>query len=84
LGIRKIDGEKKNASQGSKEYFEDIARTMRFDEKSPEAQRVGRSLTRAIKKDDVQYLEIRTPIGKDTQGKGIVSDIREFDISDPQ
>lgn len=86
LGVRKVEDGQKNASQGTKEYFDDITKTMRLDKKSPEAQRIGRSLVRAKRDGDIQYLEVRTPIGKDTSGNGTITDIkvREFDISDPK
>jgi hypothetical protein len=86
LGTRKVDEGTKNASQGSKEYFDDIADNMSKDEKSPEARSVGLRLTKAEISGDVKYLEVRTPISKDIQGNGTVKDIkvREFDISETE
>jgi hypothetical protein len=84
LGNRKVDNGKDIASQGSREYFDDIAKTMRADQKSSEARQIGRDLTRAKQDGDVRYLEIRTPIKNDSQGNGTVESIKvnEFDISD--
>jgi hypothetical protein len=86
LGTRKVKNGTEVASQGSKEYFDDITQAMSENRKSSEAQRVGDSLSRARKRDDIQYLEVRTPIGKDTNGDGTITDIkvREFDISDTE
>jgi hypothetical protein len=85
LGTRKVKNGTEVASQGSKDYFEDISKTMSENKKSSEAQRVGDALSEAKEDDNIQYLEIRTPISKDEKGNGTVTDIRvrEFDISDP-
>jgi hypothetical protein len=84
LGTRKVNSGQQNAKQGSKDYFEDIADNMIKDKKSPEARRVGLDLTRAKERDDVKYLEVRTPIKNNSQGNGTVESIKvnEFDISD--
>jgi hypothetical protein len=82
LGTRKVQGGQKEATQGSKEYFDEIVDSVSKDKKSSEARRVGRDLTKAQKRGDVQYLEVRTPIREDKFGKGTVKEtkVNEFDI----
>jgi hypothetical protein len=84
LGTRRVG--KETASQGTKEYFDEITRLMRTDESSPEARETGRKLTSAKRDDNVQYLEIRTGINNDNQGNSVLGNVnvKEFDISDPQ
>jgi hypothetical protein len=86
LSTRKVNDDTQVAKQGSREYFNDITETMSTNRKSPEAQRVGRSLIDANEAGNIQYLEVCTPIDKDVQGSGTVTDIkvREFDISDTE
>jgi hypothetical protein len=83
LGTRNVDGGK-IAKQGSKEYFDDITRAMSRDGNSPEARQTGRDLNRAMRDDNVQYLEVRTPITYDGLGNSTVSrtQVNEFDISE--
>jgi hypothetical protein len=83
LGTRKVQGGQKEATQGSKEYFDDITSTMSTDRNSSEARKVGRDLERAKQDGNVQYLEVRTPIREDKLGNGTVKEtkVNEFDIS---
>jgi hypothetical protein len=83
LGERKVDNGSKIAKQGSQEYFDEITGIMRSDQKSSEARRVGRELSRAKQDGNVQYLEVRTPIKDDKAGNGVLkpTKINEFDIS---
>ena len=82
LGTRQVAGGTAQAQQGSRPYFNEIVRIMNNNSASEE---VGYQLAQASRTDmmAVKYLEVRTPIKTDNNGKAFLGDIqiKEFDIS---
>ncbi len=80
LGSRRVSNQV--ASQGTREYFEEIVRLM-SKSKNPETAKLADELTEAMKAGKVTYLEARTPIRIGGDGKGQSADVklREFDLN---
>jgi osmotically-inducible protein OsmY len=85
LGTRRVNKGRQTASQGTREYFDEIARSMSADKKSKKAQEVGDDLADARARGDIQYLEVRTRIDNDNQGNSVIGNVtaKEFDIYNP-
>jgi hypothetical protein len=78
LGTRRVNGGRREAEQGSREYFDEIRAVMSRSQ-DPSSKKVANDLLRALRSDSIEYLEVRAPINGRGQSTGVK--VEEFDLT---